>query len=300
MVTQLRYDPRLLEEVIQLELRRREEKGDHRLSQEYHRQADPLYHLSPERRESEFSLLHRRLFSDLGFEAQVDAVLKRYGRVLARVESLTFLRALQAVEEGADLGAPAPTERPAVVRLRTARFLFQDDLARFLDHELAHLLDLLDPEFAHDPDALSGVPPHRRRLVQERYRIAWATTVDGRLSRQGRRPLAERIERRREMVSCFPALSDPEVERLFETLWEDDRPTHGRLLAIAAVSGARDLRQPGAPCPLCGFPTHHWADLNDDALAEAIRLDVPHWRPDEGLCERCLEGYQARCATQIE
>lgn len=298
MLIKLLYDPRLLEEVIQLELRRREESGDPSLLQEYHRRSDPFYRLTAERRESEFAALHRRLFSEWGFEARLEAVLEGNRAALSRIGSLAFLRALRIEEEGADLASEGRGQS-AAVRINPALFLNPDDLAKFLDHEMTHLGDLLDPEFAHDPDALMGVPPHRRRLVQERYRIAWATTVDGRLARRGRIPLTERAGHSRELARCFPAVADSELDRLLETLWGSDRPTHGQLMAVAAGGGVRREQLAGAPCPLCGFPTHRWGHLSGGELIKAIRLDAPEWEPDEGLCEHCLEAYQARSLTDI-
>lgn len=186
-----------------------------------------------------------------------------------------------------------------MVRIRAARFLALEDLGRFLAHELVHVGDLLSAAFGHDPDSLAGISPHRRRLVQERYRAAWAACVDGRLNRQGKHPLAGRAEHREALHRCFPALSDLDLDGLVERLWNEQRPTHARLLAVAVGRGPREPRRPGAPCPLCGFPTHDWTDVTDDALLCAIHLDAPDWEPEQGLCDRCCEMYELRSPTQV-
>lgn len=284
------YDPDLLEEVVQLELRRRAEEGDHGLLREYHRRADPLYHLGGERRESAFTALYRRLFGEKGFEAHLRAIFDGCRALLPRVESLTVLRALRAEEEGADLGRPTPAGRPAVVRLQAIRFLDPDGLDRLLGHELVRLGDLLDPAFGHDPGMLAHVAPARRRLVQERYRVAWAVSIDGRLARRGKAPLVEPAARRLELARAFPGLPGPEVARLFEALWTGDRWSHRDLMAVA-LRPVAGRPQPGTPCPLCGFPTHRWGEVSDAGLIEAIRRDVPGWRPEDGVCQRCLEAY---------
>lgn len=295
MTPPVQYGPRLIEEAVQLELWRRRDRAEDEPLREYHRRADPLYHLAGERREQAFAALHRRLFEELGFEAPLGALLGGYRALLARIASLTLLHAVRVGDEGADLGPPTDGGKPALVRLRAVRFLDPGGLGRFLDHELARLGDLLDPAFGHDPEALVRVPPARRRLVQERYRVAWAVSLDGRLARRGKAPLADLATRRQELARIFPGLPGPEQVRLFETLWKGDRPTHRRLLALAL--GARGAHEPGAPCPLCGFPTHRWAEPRDPVLVEAIRGDAPGWRPDERLCERCLEGYRILAAT---
>ena len=75
MLIRLRLDPRLLEEVVHLELRRRQEGGDASLFDEYHCQADALYKLAPEHRDGEFAALHRRLFRVVGFEARISEAI---------------------------------------------------------------------------------------------------------------------------------------------------------------------------------------------------------------------------------
>lgn len=297
MLIRLHLEPRLLEEVVHLELRRRQEGGDARLFDDYHRQADALYQAPPQQREAEFAALHRRLFRELGFEARVTEALSAHGRALAGLESLTCLRALRPEEEGADLGAQAAAAN-AVLRVRAARFLVSDELARFLDHELAHLADLLSPVYGHDSGSLAAISPHRRRLVQERYRALWAASVDGRIDSQGRPPLVPQAGHRAELQRSFPSLPDRELDGLLDRLWKDARPTHAGLVALAVGRGAREPHQPGAPCPLCAFPTHHWADTTDDTLIRAILTDVPGWESEDGLCDRCFEMYEIRSLTQ--
>jgi len=200
-------------------------------------------------------------------------------------------RALRPEEEGADLQYPISGRAQAVIKLRAIQFLSLDHLQSLLHHELMHLRDLMDAEFAYNPDSLAGIPRHRRRLVQERYRIAWAASVDGRLSRQGNRPLWDRSAHLEEIARSLPLLPKKELERLLEALWEGDRPTHALLMSVASAA-ADGARLPGAPCPLCGFPTHRWGDRFEEGLIDLISRDFPEWRPEDGACERCLDGYQ--------
>jgi hypothetical protein len=52
---------------------------------------------------------------------------------------------------------------------------------------------------------------------------------------------------------------------------------------------------PGAPCPVCAFPTHAWrAGAVAEEIARAIREDAPAWSPESGLCERCADVYELR------
>lgn len=297
MLIRLRLDPRLLEEVVHLGLGRRREAGDAGAFESYHRQADRLYAAEGPQRDQEFVALHRRLFRELGFEAPITAALAAQGPAVGGLASLTCLRTLRSEDEGADLGAESGGQ-DAVLRIRAARFESPDALAWFLDHELTRLADLLASQFGHDPASLAEVPVHRRRLVQERYRALWDASLDGRLERRGRAPLAPRAEHARALSRCFPSLPAAEIDAMLERVRREPVPTHAGLLALAAGRTAREPRQPGGPCPLCAFPTHHWADAADDALVRAIRTDAPHWEPDDGLCDRCLEMYEIRSLMQ--
>jgi hypothetical protein len=283
--------------VVELEMRRRVEQGDGGLLQAYHRRVDPLYALPADRREAAFAEVHGALFRELGFERRALGVLAPYQATLQRAAGLALVPAAGAREEGADLGAPTPAGRPARVAIRPGRFLPGGDLEAFLDHEAAHLEDLLDPAFGHEPEALDRIAPERRRLVQERYRAAWAASVDARLERRGRRPLCGPDERRRRLGRAFGGIQGPALDALVAALSGEERPTHARLLATASAGAGAAGPEPGGPCPLCGFPTHEWAEGLAEAAARAIRQDTPAWSPAAGCCQRCLEAYEAMTQT---
>jgi hypothetical protein len=287
------WAPELLDEVVCLELARRAARGDAGPLAEYRGLADAGYARPAGDRERSFAALHARFFERLGFGARARAVLEAHGSLLeCRIPGLAMLRARHPGDEGADLGAAGPGGRPACLRTTADRWL-GDDLERFLDHELLRLGDLVDPGFGHDADAVLALPPHRRRDVQAAYRTAWAASLDGRLARRDRAPLAGPDEHRRRFARSFG--QRPEVDRMFQAVWGNDRPTHAFLLAVAVTPGGAS-GQPGRPCPLCAFPTHRWAGAVPDAMVDRIRADVPGWTAADGLCERCREGYEARAA----
>lgn len=290
----LAVDPGLLAEVVTEEIARRLHAGDAGVARAYRGDADRLYCRRPDERALGFAELDARWFGRLGLDAPVRAAASRHPALLARLPSLTLSRALQADDEGADLGRPRDGSRPAVVRVRSARWEASGELTAFLDHELLRLGDLLDPHFGHDADALLAVPAFRRRIVQQRYRLAWSATLDARLARAGRVALATRGEHRERLARCFSGLPAASFERLFAAVWGSDRPTHDALLAVAKTVTAAGPFEAGAPCPLCEFPTHAWRRPTEPALIDAVRRDVPAWRPDQGLCDRCEERYQAR------
>jgi len=289
-------DPALVEEAVGLALRRRGE-SDPGLLDVWHAEVDPVYRVAPAAREAAFAALHGRWFERLGFESLVTTALAGHRDTVARLPALALLRAARGDDEGADLGAPGPAGRPAAIRVAAARFADGATLLPFLDRELTRLADLVDPAFGHVPDDLDTIPAHRRRLVQRRYRQAWAASLDGRIARLGRVPLAGRGAHERALAETFPAMAGAGLRRLAQALWSGPRPSHAELFALASAHAAAPASAPGAPCPLCGFPTHAWAKPGAAGVAEAIRRDVPGWREDDGLCDRCLERYAAHSTT---
>ena len=98
-------------------------------------------------------------------------------------------------EEGA---APSAGEKRLVLRLGASRLLDRDDLLRFLHHELEHVADMLDPSFGYRPE-LPEVDggPIRLRIIVERYRVLWGTSIDGRLCQRGQAPASDAHRGRR-------------------------------------------------------------------------------------------------------
>lgn len=60
--------------------------------------------------------------------------------------------------------------------------------------------------------------------------------------------------------------------------------------------------RPGETCPLCGFSTFDWADLDggESGLAAAIRTFRPDWSPAAGACRQCAETYAGMDACPPE
>jgi hypothetical protein len=136
---------------------------------------------------------------------------------------------------------------------------------------------MLDPAFAYEPEIrLPDSPPAELDLLRERYRVLWDITIDGRLNH-------ERSPRLAEFQKALPAVS----EKRFDELWSK-RPSHPELVALAKSVLNRAVKTPGAPCPLCKFPTFAWANEFAD---DAIRRDFPRWLPEHGCCARCAELY---------
>jgi hypothetical protein len=168
----------------------------------------------------------------------------------------------------------------------------------FLRHELMHLHDMVEPAFGYVPELpVSGPSLNQSRLARERYRLLWDVSIDGRLTLRGRNTIATKEQRRLEFIAAFSFWTEARQQEVFESLWTNPTPTHELLAEL--VSDPRQLQyttgpRPGAPCPLCGFPTFAWATATSlaDATLSAIRSEFPHWTPEQGACARCCNIYR--------
>lgn len=315
----VQYDPLLTETVVLQEINRRQEAGDRAPFCEYHVAADPLYHRRPGARDEAFRELHRTFFSKFGFAAIVEAELYRLASIEVQASEVLIALAAASHEEGADLslenanGSGHAVKRVGI-RLQADRFFDAKALRRYLRHELLHVVDLLDPGFGYEGEIrLAVVSPAEENIIRNRYRLLWCLSIDARLESAGGEPLADRDSHRKEFDAHYRKFAPTLRDAIFERLWRPEPLSHLLLLKMATGSdallrigseagrtGSETLRPaplPGSPCPLCRFPSYHFVEdhtILERTLVTEIQQEFPDWRVDDGLCERCLEGYTLR------
>ncbi len=316
------YAPELVEEVVFQEIQRRTETGDLRLFQEYHHFADGIYDDRPgNQREAAFDQLHKEFFVKLGFGNFIYQAIVESHLQTDKVEQVFVGKALSQKEEGADVGKDG---RGIGIKLRTERFFDLPFLQRYLRHELMHIADLLDEAFGYEYHTrLSLVSPTEENIIRERYRVLWDISIDSRILRSGKETVSDKSQRFREFAALYRKLPEDYITCLFEGLWNTERFTHRELLDMAqdvqqllarfpyqdsngevanpVMAYSHTPQLPGAPCPLCRFPTYAW--LTDvtrftPSLQGLVMEDFPHWHLEQGMCERCFEGYQVRANSK--
>jgi len=304
----VRYEPSLIEEVVLLEVKRREEEGDFRLFREYHALADPLYEkLSLDRREAAFEKLNRKLFLKCGFGEVIVKAWEEFPRLTESIEEVFVGKAITWREEGSDLSRD---RKSLGIKVFPRRFLSPQGLQRFLRHELQHIADMLDPAFGYACEDRLADSPAEESLIRDRYRTIWAVSIDGRLTRGGKETVATREERWKAFEALYSRIPEAQRVAVFEALWGSECLTHSEILAMAkdhrvllrwAGEATKDfkfqisnLKFPGSPCPLCGFPTYAWVEASGEQVVKFIQQDFPWWKPEEGACERCGEAYALR------
>ena len=294
----LTYDADLLEGVVFLEARRQPSL----VAMRYERERVRAYDEAD--RDAAFFQLHLKWFRDLALEDRLLAVVKRFPLIQQHAATLLFRKTPTKKDEGAELFV-RPDAKNVAIAMRCERW-FEPGFEQWLAHELCHISDMLDPAFAYVPDiSLPDAPPAELNLLRERYRVLWDVTIDGRIAEVCRRDTPaptgrdknvaptnhDRRARLAEFQKALPSLP----ETVFEQLWTGPRPSHPELVALAKSVLVRAERTPGAPCPLCKFPTFAWAD---DPRVEAIQRDFPRWLPEHGCCARCAELYATRRLEQ--
>lgn len=298
----LRYDPRLVEEAIFLAVR------GHPEERALHAEGDRLYDLADaEARDRAFQQHYASWFVRLGLGAPIEQAFAEQPPIAPAVRGCMVGRALSRKDEGAELfvspsdeGCRERNRRSVGLLLRPESLLDPDALLSFLRHELFHIADMLDPDFAYEPTLpQSEGGPVYDRLLRDRYRALWDATIDGRLLRRGWAPPSRRDEQLRNFTRAFPMLG-AETTELFNRFFDYGPHTHAELVAFACDPGMTvrvSASQPGSRCPLCRFPTYVFepdpARLPDEVILR-IHQDFPQWRPAQGLCRQCADLYGAR------
>ncbi len=297
----VRYEIRVIEEAVVGAVRGLP-VGDQR---RFHRQREAAYEVADrDEREALFAHVHRSWFAGLGLHRPLDQALTEAGALRTRAGACRVVWAVSRKDELADLfdqnGRPQDSSTVILVRLRPESLLEPETLLNFLRHEFQHLADMLDPTFGYRKQLpVSDAGPSYDNILRNRYRVVWDATIDGRLSRRGFAGSEVRQVRSREFGATFQMLGD-EAGEAFATWFDDDHPTHERLVAFVL-----DPTSAGTPsgdrfvgrCPICRFPTAvldpHPERLTEGAQRELID-DHPWWSLERGLCAQCADLYLAR------
>lgn len=331
----IRFQPALLQEVIDSFAEKTEREGDPTYYNEFHEVADPIYEkFSLDDREPEFKKLYQHLFAKWGFAdilrdgfEEFPDLKEKIGIVLVRgvlkedQEGVDILRKWGTVEEKLARQFEEKGQKGVGIKLIPRRF-YDPAINRYLRHEFTHISDMLDSAFGYDPDTKVGMNPGEEHLLLNRYRVLWSLHVDSRIARSGKEPMFSREYRLREFRSWYRKIPPTQVESVFEGLWQTEYFTHAELVemsqdtvrvmerAVEVEEGelpadvpAKPLLMPGFPCPLCRFPTYSWVEELEEKVEpyvlDYIRENHPGWDVEYGACDRCVEVYRLRAAGVV-
>jgi hypothetical protein len=290
----IHFDPVLVEESVLLAT----ETSPPALRSQYRVERDGIYEIGDaDEREAAFLDLDARWFERLQLGVPLVRALREFETVLARVSRSIVLLAGRRRDEGADLHDSRASKPTLAIKLTPASLLEFDRVVPLLRSELLHVEDMLDPAFAYDREPASmDIDPVYEKLVRDRFRVLWNTSVDGRLQARGWLPGEGEERIRRDFLSTFIMLG-PEAEGHFERFFHGPRPPQGGLLDFArGVEGRASGR-----CPLCRFPTAGFRGGDkplEARVREAIGRDFPAWSPSQGICPQCADLYEARVFSE--
>lgn len=287
--------PRLVEEAVWAALRGHPER------RAFDGEREPLYAIEPpEARDAAFDRLHLDWFLRLGLHRTLDRAIAELGAALATVGRFLVIPATRERDQAADLFVAADTARSVAVAIRPEVLADAGRAIVLLRRELLHIADMIDPEFRYEP-RLPAQPagPAQDRLLQDRYRVLWSCSVDGRLAATGRAEAGARAARLADFRKVFGGIGAL-TEAGFTRIFDGSRPTHPDLVEMGADPagafagrGAEDRAR--GRCALCGFPTHDFEPNPGDLPAvsrEAIRADFPDWHAGRPICLQCADLYR--------
>lgn len=310
----IQYDPTLMEHMVTQKMLRAENEGDLAFSRQYHDLADPIYETqTPEGRSKAFQVVFQKLFAAWRLGALFEEAVAEFP-LFEEVELVFFKMTVYTKNAGADLMAKDRAVGPKVVMTQVLAQHCDDDagMRKFLRHEFMHVSDILDEAFRYEEALVGGVP--RENWVLDRYKLLWDIYIDGRLCDRAESPENGAAGHKDDFDRLYAKIPEQHRQTAFDWFSNARDLTHadilelakdtGYFLQMAGIANVQGLEEdgsyeaanlPGAPCPLCKFPTYHWAEDLFEGLEEqvtkAIEENHPGWTPHDGACPRCIEGY---------
>lgn len=299
----IEYQPQLVEETV---LRAIVGHAEERI---FRRERDAIYCLGDEEaREEAFQTLHQHWFEHIGLHEVIEGVFTHWPILKTHTHRCLLVKASGKKEIGAELfvaednsGQKENGIRSIVIQLTPELLIQSAPLLDFLRHELLHIIDMLDPEFGYNPSLpKSEIGPTYDRLLQERYRILWDLTIDGRLRRKNFLPASAEKKHWQIFKKTFSGPSN-ELKSIFALFFDNTAPRHQELVSFALTpenwfSRANLESEPKGICPLCHFPSYQLLEaksLPSNVLHE-ISKEHTHWNPAQRICQQCADLYELR------
>lgn len=315
--SRLQFDPSLMESVVTRALTAGALGPVGFNPSAFHAEADPLYaNTEADERAARFRELFSRWFYRGQFDRPFADALAELLEVDRCTKMVTVTGASSRADERADLATAAGVPPHAAARklwlgisIQPVRFLDRPMLRRWLRHELWHVRDMLDPAFQYTRgDLASGAERLPQRVVQDRFATLWSLSVDARVERAGLLPLNSREQRLAWLTGTFPGYCAAGYQSVIDAIGAARGRTYPELAQFARrprelfrneKSNSSEPAQPprGSPCPLCHFPTFHWADLysqNVECVMTVIHDAYPNWDRSLGICATCFDLFSIR------
>jgi len=275
----------------------------------FRRERDAIYSLRDEgTREEAFQALHQQWFEHLGLHDPLEEVLSYWPIIRTHTHRCLLVKAPSKKEICAELfvaedssGQSECEIRSVVIRL-TAELLIQSEpRIHFLRRELLHVVDMLAPEFGYEPNLpKSDIGPIYDRLLQERYRILWDLTIDGRLQRLNFLSASVKERHWKIFKNTFQGPGQ-DLERVFNFFFDNVSPKHQDLISFSRapetwfIHASLESKSRGI-CSLCHFPSYYLTDVKNLSVAiiDEIKKEHTNWSVAQPICQQCCDLYESR------
>ena len=304
----IEYHPQFVEETVLRAMMGHPEESLFR------KERDKIYKMQDdEDREEAFQELHLRWFEHLDLLAPLHDVFTYWPILKLSTHKCLLMKARSRKDVGAELYvAPKDSgvgdrERRSIVIQLTPELLTQSQqLLPFLRHELLHIADMLDPKFGYEPNfPRSQMGPTYDQFLQERYRILWDITIDGRLHQEGWLPSSLREKHWTIFRNTFPGpMRDLEI--VFSFFFQNGSHTHTELVSFCKspenwfVSPKSESTSRGQ-CSVCHFSSFHLINAStwlSPAIISQIQKECTNWHPAQPICRQCADLYELRTSGQ--
>ncbi|MFQ6113068.1 MAG: hypothetical protein ACE5NG_03140, partial [bacterium] len=299
--------PQLVEEAVLRAVVRHKEES------EFRKERDKLYEWpNDEAREEAFQVLHQRWFARLRLNAPLQEVFACWPILKKSNHKCLLIKARSKKEISAELhvapGVSVQTERDRrtiIIQVTPGILCQPKQLLSLLRHEMLHIADMLDPEFGYEPYfPRSAMGPTYDHFLQERYRILWDITIDGRLCQKGWVPPLVREKYWAIFQDAFRG-SREALETVFGHFFDKSFHTHQELLSFAQapeswLANASSTSSTRGHCALCHFPSFCLIDAStrlSPASIYEIHREHPAWHATQPICLQCADLYEARLAS---
>ena len=297
----LQYHPELIEQAVRLAVR-----DDDARQNELHQAIDPIYQIEDAaERETRFGQAFVEWFRRLRLDRFIDESLANFPNLVEGVTEGFVRPAARRKSQRADLFVRPDSDaqyRTLVIQLCPESVVEPAGIRDALMRELQHVEDMVDPSFGYAPEAIAGFPS-QQQLARDRYCVLWDIRIERILESQGLIERCQRLRLAQTFRRAFTVGGRPPAPDVFERLWEGETASHVDILCKAGgsldwvgdstqVSECCTTNSSGSLCPMCGFPTYDWFEL--DASADAwfdgrVRERIGEWRPTDGICRQCAE-----------
>jgi predicted CopG family antitoxin len=302
MMEELRiaWQPDFIEEAVFVTATYHTEAGDHELVRRFHEQKDAIYDRARKsQRNVAFQEFYEKQFLDLGLDTFFSDLLREFPCL--RQQDLKFLgrRVWSRKEEGVELYVHGDV-RNVIAKLQAIRMKNLGGLATYLRHELLHISDMLDPDFAYVPNAeLGGNNEVEDNLIRDRFRVLWDLYVASRIKNWGHEILFSLRKHEALIDRAFSSWQPKEREKIVGDMLCGEPKTQGDLLGIASGrSTSQGTVHVAEKCSLCGFLSlddmGDWTEGDVASVIDVIQKDRPDWDPAMKSCRQCFEMYRSK------